>query len=216
MDPRPIPLNTLLISSLAVIAIEWAARIAIAQVTWPPMVGLGLARMLQIIVVVIIVRQAATGLALFGISRMVMVTGLKKGAKWSLWFAMASALLFSLLWLLGVNILKLFQAPIPFNYSGILLIFVVGALIGPIAEEIFFRGLLYGFIRQWGFAPALIISTIFFVLPHFGGSNIPLTQVVGGLLFAIAYEVEKNLIVPIVIHCLGNLSIFSISIIVHS
>ncbi len=213
MDSRPITLNTLLISSIVVIAIESAARIAIAQASWPPMVGLGLARILQIIVMVIIVRRCAKGLTFIGISRLDLVTGLKKGLIWSLCFAIAIALIFSLLWLLDVSVLKLFQASKPFSYASIFLIFIVGALISPIAEEIFFRGVLYGFFRQWGFAPALIISTIFFVLPHFAGHSIPLTQVVGGLLFAIAYEVEKNLIVPIVIHCLGNLSIFSISVI---
>jgi membrane protease YdiL (CAAX protease family) len=35
---------------------------------------------------------------------------------------------------------------------------------------------------------------------------------VGGIVFAIAYEKEKNLMVPITIHCLGNLAIFSLSI----
>ena len=89
----------------------------------------------------------------------------------------------------------------------------IGQVVRHRFAAIFFRGILYRFFRQWGFAPALIISTIFFVLPHITGNGIPLTQVVGGLLFAIAYEVEENLIVPIVIHCLGNLSIFSISII---
>ena len=110
MDPRPITLNTLLISTIVVIAIESAARIAIAQATWPPMVGLGLARILQIIVMVIIVRRCAKGLTFIEISRLDLVTGLKKGLIWSLCFAIAIALIFSLLWLLGVNVLKLFQA----------------------------------------------------------------------------------------------------------
>jgi hypothetical protein len=37
--------------------------------------------------------------------------------------------------------------------------------------------------------------------------------VVGGVLFAAAYEKEKNLLVPVTIHCLGNLAIFSLSLI---
>jgi membrane protease YdiL (CAAX protease family) len=213
MDPRPITLNTLLISTIAVIAIESAARIAIAMGTWPPMVDLGLARIFQIIVMVFFVRRWGKGLISIGISRLGLVTGLKKGVIWSLCFGITIALIFSLLWLLGVNVLKFFQTSKPLGYAGVLLIFVVGALIGPIAEEIFFRGILYGFFRQWGFAPALVTSTILFVLPHFAGNNIPLTQLVGGFLFAIAYEVEENLIVPIIIHCLGNLSIFSLSFI---
>jgi hypothetical protein len=34
----------------------------------------------------------------------------------------------------------------------------------------------------------------------------------GGLLFAIAYEVEGNLMTPIIIHALANLTIFTISL----
>ena len=42
---------------------------------------------------------------------------------------------------------------------------------------------------------------------------IPVTQVVGGLLFAVAYEVEKNLMVPITIHILGNMALFTLSLV---
>jgi hypothetical protein len=41
---------------------------------------------------------------------------------------------------------------------------------------------------------------------------IPITQLVGGIVFALAYEKEKNLMAPITIHCLGNLAIFSIGL----
>jgi membrane protease YdiL (CAAX protease family) len=34
---------------------------------------------------------------------------------------------------------------------------------------------------------------------------------IGGILFAVSYEVEKNLLVPITIHSLGNLAIFTIA-----
>jgi membrane protease YdiL (CAAX protease family) len=33
---------------------------------------------------------------------------------------------------------------------------------------------------------------------------------VGGLVFAVAYEIEKSLLVPITIHVLGNFAIFSL------
>ncbi|MGD9179205.1 MAG: CPBP family intramembrane metalloprotease, partial [Desulfobacterales bacterium] len=89
-------------------------------------------------------------------------------------------------------------------------------LIGPLAEEIFFRGILYGFFRKWGVPTAILLSTLFFVLSHThtSGSIIPVTQLIGGILFAISYEVEKNLLVPITIHCLGNLAIFTLALLV--
>ena len=91
-----------------------------------------------------------------------------------------------------------------------------GYVIAPVAEEIFFRGILYGFFRQWGIMVALVISTALFVISHAIGSGLPITQVIGGLLFAVAYEIEKNLLVPIIIHSLGNLAIFCLSFLIQS
>jgi hypothetical protein len=42
--------------------------------------------------------------------------------------------------------------------------------------------------------------------------GIPLAQVVGGIVFAVAYEIEGSLMVPITIHVLGNLAIFTLSL----
>ena len=192
---------------------EWIARIVIAQGTLPPMIGLGAARVFQIALMVIIVRIWEKRLTCIGISRLNILAGLKKGLIWSLCFGIATGLVFGILMLFGVNGVQIFQFSELIGNDKYVLFLCVGVVIGPVAEEIFFRGLVYGFFRQWGVTIALIVSTVLFVLPHLAGNSIPLTQVVGGLLFAIAYEVEKNLTVPIVIHCLGNLSIFSISLI---
>ena len=98
------------------------------------------------------------------------------------------------------------------QHSDVILYFLVGALVGPVAEELFFRGLLYGFFRRWGVVVAVILSTLLFVLPHAVQQRIPITQVVGGIVFAVAYEVEGSLMVPIIIHVLGNMAIFSITL----
>ena len=60
---------------------------------------------------------------------------------------------------------------------------------------------------------ALIISTLMFVLAHSVGAGFPVTQVIGGILFAVAYEVEGNLMVPITIHVLGNSALFTLAFI---
>ena len=46
-----------------------------------------------------------------------------------------------------------------------------------------------------------------FVLAHPIFPGIPLAQVVGGIVFAVGYEIEGSLMVPITIHVLGNLAI---------
>ena len=92
--------------------------------------------------------------------------------------------------------------------------FILGGFFAPLAEEIFFRGILYGFFRKWGISTAIIVSTLLFVLPHTSGHTLPITQIIGGILFAVSYEVEKNLLVPITIHSLGNLAIFTIAAVI--
>ena len=213
MEAKPITLNTLLLSAAAVIALEWAAGGIIAGNIMPSSAVLGGARIFQILIMVIIIRKLEMGLTTVGILRSTVSKGLQKGMIWSLYFGFASALVLGLLLLFGVNIMKLFSSPV---YSGPIELFVyffVGIILGPIAEEFFFRGLLFGYFRKFGFVPALIISTLIFILAHISGSALPITQLVGGLLFAVAYEIEKNLIVPVVIHCLGNLAIFSLAFI---
>jgi membrane protease YdiL (CAAX protease family) len=115
--------------------------------------------------------------------------------------------------LAGFKISGLFRMQLPAVSNRLVVFFLVGVLIGPIAEEIFFRGILYGFIRRWGVPTAIVLSTLLFVLPHTSGSIIPVAQLIGGVLFAVAYESEKNLLVPMIIHCLGNLAIFTLALI---
>jgi membrane protease YdiL (CAAX protease family) len=70
--------------------------------------------------------------------------------------------------------------------------------------------LIYGYLRRWGIWTALALSTIVFTLLHPGAAGAPIPQIVGGLVFAAAYEIEKKLLVPITIHILGNLALFSL------
>jgi membrane protease YdiL (CAAX protease family) len=113
----------------------------------------------------------------------------------------------------GLNPADMIAANFPSIQPGLFFFLVVGGIIGPVAEEIFFRGMLYGYFRRWGMWAALLLSTAVFVVAHAIFHRIPLPQIVGGILFAVAYEKEKNLMVPITIHVLGNLAIFAIAII---
>jgi membrane protease YdiL (CAAX protease family) len=140
-----------------------------------------------------------------------MLPGLARGLIWSVCFGIAAGVLFLVLLAAGINPLKLVNTPLPSAPRQIIIFFLVGGVIGPIWEEIFFRGIIFGFFRRWGLYAAILISTALFVLPHYDGHHLPLTQIVGGIVFAIAYEKEKNLMVPVTIHCLGNLAIFSLT-----
>jgi membrane protease YdiL (CAAX protease family) len=54
---------------------------------------------------------------------------------------------------------------------------------------------------------------LIFVLCHPIHPGIPVTRLLGGILFAVAYEISGSLVVPITIHALGNLAIFTLSLI---
>jgi membrane protease YdiL (CAAX protease family) len=53
---------------------------------------------------------------------------------------------------------------------------------------------------------------VVFVAAHSVRSMVPVPQIIGGVLFAMAYELEKNLMVPITLHVTGNLAIFTLSV----
>jgi CAAX protease family protein len=214
MEAKKIKLSTVIISILIIAAIEICARLLIKPNLMAPVTALGLARLTEIIFLLIIVKIREKQLSIIGLTTTGVSTGLAKGLIWAFSFGAAAGLVLLIIYLLGSNVAMLFQMQLPTESHKLILYFVIGALIGPIAEEIFFRGLLYGFFRKWGAPAAVIFSTLLFVLPHASGPNIPFTQIIGGILFAVSYEVEKNLLVPITIHSLGNLAIFTLAAVI--
>ena len=85
--------------------------------------------------------------------------------------------------------------------AGLLLL---AALIGPIAEEIFFRGLLYGGLRnRIGVGRALVLTAFLFACLHTDPvSFLPIFAL--GLLFGWVYEKTGSLAAPVAIHVLHN------------
>jgi len=149
------------------------------------------------------------GLASLGLAGYQILPGIKMGVIWSIGFGALVIAGFGILFLLGINPFALFRAPMPKETHTLVLFFLLGGVIAPVAEEVFFRCILYGFFRKWGVAVALILSTLLFALAHPGAS---LTQTVGGIIFALAYEREGKLMTPIVIHALGNSALFTLSL----
>lgn len=79
-------------------------------------------------------------------------------------------------------------------------------LLGPIAEEAFFRGLVYGSLKSSGMLTAMVVSSIMWALVHpfdigtYGG------LVLMGLFFTYIYEKTGSLIFVIALHFLNNFS----------
>lgn len=214
MAAKIIDLKTLVLSAAIILTVEFGLHWAARPISIPPLFLIGAARVLEGVLLLILLKLSRTGgTASIGLRVKSLGAGLKKGLFWSVGFGLlvlgtALALYFTT----GVNALELLQGGLPAGKSGLWLFLLVGGVISPVTEEIVFRGILYGYLRQWGMLAAIVGSTLLFVLAHAIQGVFPLTQVVGGLLFAVAYERERNLLVPMVIHILGNLAIFGITL----
>ncbi|MBW2340414.1 MAG: CPBP family intramembrane metalloprotease [Deltaproteobacteria bacterium] len=212
MEAKQIEIKALLISLAAVVSIEAATRMVISSGLRHPMIILGGARLLEIGLIILFVSIWGKGFPSIGLARPRIVPGLRKGLIWSAGFAVVAFLGSVVFFVAGIDALKLIEVRLPAQHGEITLFFLVGGMVGPLAEEIFFRGMLYGFLRRWGIVVALVVSTLIFVLAHPIFPGIPLPQTVGGIVFAVAYEIEGSLMVPITIHVLGNLAIFTLSL----
>ena len=213
MESDRIQTDTLLISVTTVVAVELAARCLIPACAFNPLLLLGAARILQTVLIIVTVINWGKGLSSIGLIPSSMVHGFKRGLVWSACFGIATFFAFIALFLMDIDPFALIKADLPQTPGQRILFFVVAGLIGPIAEESFFRGMLYGFLRRWGIVTALVGSTLLFVLAHSVSYHVSLPQIIGGILFALSYEVEGSLMVPVTIHVLGNLAIFTLSLI---
>jgi len=213
MEAKEIRIKTLFFCLSAVIAVELLTWVVTSKSGYHPMLILAGARLLQILLIILIVVTWGKGLPSIGLARSEMFSGLKRGLLWSTGFGALGSIACVGLFAASINPLTLIKTRLPTETGDLILFFFVGGMLGPVAEEVFFRGILYGFLRRWGVIVALILSTLIFVLCHPIGHGIPVTRLVGGLLFAVAYEIGGSLIVPITIHALGNLAIFTLSLI---
>ncbi len=133
--------------------------------------------------------------------REVLGIGLPKNKDWQLLFWVSTIVLLAGLVLLavfsGLNI-WLTLPSFAQGFAGIVLML----LLAPVVEELFFRGVIYRLLRQaFGIWPAIVLSAMCFAYMH-GALLSP--QLIGGLIFASAYEYTRNLWIPILLHVGGN------------
>jgi len=177
-----------------------------------PITTIAFIRSAQIIFLILLLVLTPGGLKFAGLSKRKGFAGFKTGLIWSFLFGIAAFVTSFILYLTGTNPLQFIHSNPP--RDDLILFFLTGGLISPIAEEIFFRGIFYSFLRRLGILTAIFFSTSVFALFHLSNGGLPVFQIVGGLVFALSFEYSKSLVTPIVIHVLGNMAIFSITLIV--
>lgn len=92
----------------------------------------------------------------------------------------------------------------PFGVVGLVALLVLVAGLVPFAEELFFRGALYGVLRErWGLLPAVLLSAGLFSVAHLVPVLFPALFVMG-LALALLREYTRSLIPCILLHSLQN------------
>lgn len=92
----------------------------------------------------------------------------------------------------------------PLALPMLLLLLVLIAGFAPLTEELFFRGMLYGWMRQhWGRVVAIVGSAFIFSVMHFIPLIMPALFFIG-LILGILREWSKSLVPCIVLHMMQN------------
>jgi membrane protease YdiL (CAAX protease family) len=96
----------------------------------------------------------------------------------------------------------------PHGLGILVLALLVTAVLAPLCEEVFFRGMLYRYLRaRWPVWAAVLGSAVLFGMAHFSGlDGLPLLPVFGfmGVVLAIVYEWTGSLGNTILLHALNN------------
>lgn len=209
MDSARIGLVPLFVCILAILAAEWAAQ----WLRTDAILVTAAIRMLDICIILGIIYIFHKGFDVIGLSITNAASGIRQGVLWSAGFGALVLLSAVILLLAGIPPLPLVQIQVPEQPDRLILFLIVGGIIGPIAEELIYRGLIYSFLRRWGILIALLGSTALFAFSHKLTAGVPITQIVGGIVFAMAYETSKSLYSPMIIHTLGNLALFAVGLV---
>jgi hypothetical protein len=210
MAADPLPLRAACLGTAAVAAVEAAARHAAAAGLLAPLAATGVARVLDLVLLAAAAAACGVPRQHFGLGPQALRRGLARGALWAAAFGLAAAVGAALMSAVGIDPLRLIRPARPLAPAELPGLLLVGGLLGPLAEEFFFRGFLYGALRRLGVPAAVLLSTALFTALHPAAAGLPVPQIVGGLVFAAAYEIEKSLIVPAVVHVAGNLALFTL------
>lgn len=92
------------------------------------------------------------------------------------------------------------------SFGSFVLAFLSIAVLIPIAEELFFRGVLHSWLLRFnlGFWVRVLASSVVFALFHIDSLGVIASSFVLGLITAVAYERTKSLATPIIIHFTTN------------
>ena len=134
---------------------------------------------------------------------------------WVLRAALATLLAFPVVGIVNLSIQSLMEtpqsnpqfalvAPMGFSWPALIAMLAMVGVLVPVAEELFFRGLIYGWLRhRSGVVAAALVSAVFFAVPHGIFWLIPALTLLG-LLLVFVYEKSGSLWAAALTHGLFN------------
>ena len=97
-----------------------------------------------------------------------------------------------------------FLAPDGFSWLGAIGMLLMGGIVAPFAEELYFRGVLYTWLRQrWGVHIATLASSMIFGIVH-GNVALAGAAFVLGIMLAWVFERSNSLWPAVLIHIINN------------
>jgi membrane protease YdiL (CAAX protease family) len=90
------------------------------------------------------------------------------------------------------------------SWAGFLSTLLMAGAMIPFAEELFFRGVLYGWLRRrFGMWIGIVASALVFAIAH-GDIAIGISNLILGFVLAWIYERSQSLWVPVAVHAVNN------------
>ena len=216
--PRGIGLLEVSIAIICYLVVSAAAGIALFALGYDPTTS-DAVTMLLFVAVAAIAPVVSVGLTLLPRVRSLLAVGLKRvSGKWLL-----IGVGFGLLgWTINRGVVVLYvwisgdasnpqaglaNTAIDGSAIQFVLLVLLAGLIAPFGEELLFRGVLFTWLRRWGFVLAAILSALVFGLAH--GFNVVFpAAVVLGLLCAFLYEKSGSIWPAVAAHAVNNTFIF--------
>lgn len=85
-----------------------------------------------------------------------------------------------------------------------ILMLILAGIVAPFGEELFFRGVLYSFLRErWGIWIGVFVSSLLFGLMH-GNLAVGLTGFLLGIVAALVFEYSQSLWTAVIVHVINN------------
>ena len=117
METNKIKLNTVIISITVIVIVEITTRLLITHNHLAHLTGLGLARLAEIILLLMIVKVWQQHLSTIGLASSKIYYGIKKGLVWAVAFGVAAGIVLLIIHLVGINLSGLFQMRLPSESS---------------------------------------------------------------------------------------------------